>query len=108
MSAPTSVGVSGDGDKDRGRALEDENRPQLNSAMTYNNLIIVTKEVGVNGRNCTANLQCKSLFLLQVLPTKSANDLNVTDQTLTLSAWGPRHLARSLFQASTQSPGHPY
>ncbi len=93
MSAPTSVGVSGDGDKDRGRALEDENRPQLNSAMTYNNLIIVTKEVGVNGRNCTANLQCKSRFLLQVLPTKSANDLNVTDQTLTLLAWGPCHLA---------------
>jgi hypothetical protein len=47
MSAPTSVGVSGDGDKDRGRALEDENRPQLNSATTFNNLIIVTKEVGV-------------------------------------------------------------
>jgi hypothetical protein len=32
-----------------------------------------TKEVGVNGRRCTANLKCKSC--LQALPTKSANNL---------------------------------
>jgi hypothetical protein len=35
--------VSGDGDQDRGRALWDENRPQLNSDTTFNNLIIVNK-----------------------------------------------------------------
>ena len=31
------------GIQDRGRALEDENRPQLNSVTTFNNLIIVNK-----------------------------------------------------------------
>jgi hypothetical protein len=31
------------GTNDRGRALEDENRPQLNSATTFNNLMIVNK-----------------------------------------------------------------
>jgi hypothetical protein len=42
---------------------KDENRPQLNSATTFNNLIIITKEVGVNGRRCTASLKCKPTIL---------------------------------------------
>jgi hypothetical protein len=49
LTAPTSVGCRGDGDQDRARALADENRPQLNSDTTFNNLIIVNKGVVVNG-----------------------------------------------------------
>jgi hypothetical protein len=50
------------GFQDRGRALWEENRPQLNSATTFNNLIIVNKRVVVNGRGCTGTWKSKSLF----------------------------------------------
>jgi hypothetical protein len=42
------------GIQDQGRALRGENRPQLNSAPTFNNLIIVNKRVVVNTQRCTA------------------------------------------------------
>ena len=44
MSAPTSSASSGDGGRRIGAGLSlDENRPQLNSVTTFNNLIIVNK-----------------------------------------------------------------
>ena len=55
-----------------------ENRPTYQRG-DLQQLIIVTKEVGVNGRRCTANLKCKSLLFIAGLATnKSANDLNFT------------------------------
>ena len=44
MTTPTSSSIFGGwGTEDRGRALAYENRPQLNSVTTFNNLIIVNK-----------------------------------------------------------------
>ena len=46
---PDLVSIFGGwGTEDRGRALRGENRPQLNSAPSFNNLIIVNKRVVVN------------------------------------------------------------
>jgi hypothetical protein len=45
---PDLVSIFGGwGTEDRGRALAYENRPQLNSATTFNNLIIVNKRGGL-------------------------------------------------------------
>jgi hypothetical protein len=51
MTTPTSSGlIGGWGQTGQGRALANENRPQLNSATTFNNLIIVNKRGWLGSR----------------------------------------------------------
>jgi hypothetical protein len=50
MTTPTSSASSGDGGRIGAGLSLDENRPQLNSATTFNNLIIVNKRGWLGSR----------------------------------------------------------